>query len=161
MFYFPILNVKPVPGFGFAAFAAPTSALRALSLLGGPPTITLPALEDGCASKVLLVKADEKTKIFLDAFKSSLPPPSEAQKQQDIDDRKRIDDLVKSLTGNNGGDGDGSGDGEGDKEKFIIPPHLHDLQEADLPETQRGLVISEIAMFRYVQCVVACLPYAH
>ncbi len=30
----------------------------------------------------------------------------------------------------------------------MIPPHLHDLQEADLPETQRGLVISEIAQFR-------------
>lgn len=35
-----------------------------------------------------------------------------------------------------------------DKEKYIVPPHLHDLQEADLPETQRGLVISEIAQFR-------------
>jgi RNA-binding protein 25 len=35
-----------------------------------------------------------------------------------------------------------------DKEKYVIPPHLHDLQEADLPETQRGLVISEIAQFR-------------
>jgi len=35
-----------------------------------------------------------------------------------------------------------------DKEHYVIPPHLHDLQEADLPETQRGLVISEIAQFR-------------
>ena len=35
-----------------------------------------------------------------------------------------------------------------DREKYIVPPHLHDLQEADLPETQRGLVISEIAQFR-------------
>lgn len=35
-----------------------------------------------------------------------------------------------------------------DQEKYVIPPHLHDLQEADLPETQRGLVISEIAQFR-------------
>ncbi|KAK7064880.1 hypothetical protein R3P38DRAFT_2826879 [Favolaschia claudopus] len=34
------------------------------------------------------------------------------------------------------------------KEKYVVPPHLHDLQEADLPETQRGLVISEIAQFR-------------
>lgn len=30
----------------------------------------------------------------------------------------------------------------------VIPPHLHDLQEADLPENQRGLVISEIELFR-------------
>jgi hypothetical protein len=29
----------------------------------------------------------------------------------------------------------------------MIPPHLQDLQEADLPENQRGLVISEIALF--------------
>jgi RNA-binding protein 25 len=35
-----------------------------------------------------------------------------------------------------------------DREKYVIPPHLHDLHEADLPETQRGLVISEIAQFR-------------
>ena len=35
-----------------------------------------------------------------------------------------------------------------DREKYVIPPHLHDLQEADLPETQRGLVMTEIAQFR-------------
>lgn len=35
-----------------------------------------------------------------------------------------------------------------DKEKYVIPPHLHDLQEADLPENQRGLVMTEIAQFR-------------
>ena len=33
-------------------------------------------------------------------------------------------------------------------EKVVVPPHLHDLQEADLPETQRGLVMSEIQLFR-------------
>jgi RNA-binding protein 25 len=43
---------------------------------------------------------------------------------------------------------DAASNGLIDKEKYIIPPHLHDLQEADLPETQRGLVISEIAQFR-------------
>lgn len=29
-----------------------------------------------------------------------------------------------------------------------MPPHLHDLQETDLPENQRSLVISEIDLFR-------------
>lgn len=43
---------------------------------------------------------------------------------------------------------DAANNGLLDKEKYVIPPHLHDLQEADLPETQRGLVISEIAQFR-------------
>jgi RNA-binding protein 25 len=41
-----------------------------------------------------------------------------------------------------------SGAGAQPEERFVIPPHLHDLQEAELPEAQRGLVISEIAMFR-------------
>ncbi|KAH9024360.1 hypothetical protein EDB85DRAFT_2150503 [Lactarius pseudohatsudake] len=35
-----------------------------------------------------------------------------------------------------------------DKERYVIPPHLHDRQEADLPETQCKIVISEIAQFR-------------
>jgi RNA-binding protein 25 len=37
---------------------------------------------------------------------------------------------------------------DNDKDRIIIPPHLHDLQENDLPEEQRGLVVSEIALFR-------------
>lgn len=43
---------------------------------------------------------------------------------------------------------DGSAGGASDRDKYVIPPHLHDLQEAELPEAQRGLVISEIAQFR-------------
>ena len=43
---------------------------------------------------------------------------------------------------------DAANNGLIDKEKYVIPPHLHDLQEADLPETQRGLVMTEIAQFR-------------
>lgn len=39
-------------------------------------------------------------------------------------------------------------DPTGEKERYIIPPHLHDLQESELPENQRGLVMSEIAQFR-------------
>lgn len=38
--------------------------------------------------------------------------------------------------------------GDSTTEQNIIPPHLRDLQENDLPENQRGLVISEIALFR-------------
>jgi RNA-binding protein 25 len=37
---------------------------------------------------------------------------------------------------------------DGERYTHTVPPHLHDLQEAELPEAQRGLVISEIAMFR-------------
>lgn len=57
----------------------------------------------------------------------------------------RLDELVADI---NRVSQDAANSGLIDKEKYIIPPHLHDLQEADLPETQRGLVISEIAQFR-------------
>lgn len=33
-------------------------------------------------------------------------------------------------------------------QEFSVPAHLKDLQEADLPENQRGIVLSEIAQFR-------------
>ena len=74
-------------GFGFAEYTDPDGALRAMTLLNG---VELPALEDGCVNKKLLVstasyiislpfkfnltrdqvKADEKTKLFLDAYQT-------------------------------------------------------------------------------------------
>ena len=54
-----------------------------------------------------------------------------------------ISELVANIKRQRDDDG-----GESNKERYVVPPHLHDLQEADLPETQRGLVISEIASFR-------------
>lgn len=52
-----------------------------------------------------------------------------------------VDDIIRKSQ-------DATSNGLIDREKYVIPPHLHDLQEGDLPETQRGLVISEIAQFR-------------
>lgn len=43
-------------GFGFAEFEDPDGALRAIALLNG---VELPALEDGCANKKLLVRLVE------------------------------------------------------------------------------------------------------
>ncbi|KAF7289472.1 hypothetical protein HMN09_01341200 [Mycena chlorophos] len=121
-------------GFGFAEFEEPDGALRALALLNN---VELPALEDGCANKKLLIKADEKTRAFLDAYASTRPvDPVAAQSA-----KSSIDSVVADISKQAAAAG-------GEKEKYVIPPHLHDLQEADLPETQRGLVISEIAQFR-------------
>lgn len=61
------------------------------------------------------------------------------------DSKAKVDKLVEDI---NRRSQDAANNGLIDKEKYVIPPHLHDLQEADLPETQRGLVISEIAQFR-------------
>jgi RNA-binding protein 25 len=59
--------------------------------------------------------------------------------------KARVDELVADIRKKSQ---EAANNGLIDKEKYVIPPHLHDLQEADLPETQRGLVISEIAQFR-------------
>ncbi|KAJ7831432.1 hypothetical protein B0H13DRAFT_2371454 [Mycena leptocephala] len=121
-------------GFGFAEFEEPDGALRALALLNN---VELPALEDGCANKRLLIKADEKTRAFLDAYASTRPlEPAAAQAS-----KAAIDAIVGDVTRL-------AAASSSEKEKYVVPPHLHDLQEADLPETQRGLVISEIAQFR-------------
>ncbi|KAF9568771.1 hypothetical protein CPC08DRAFT_732474 [Agrocybe pediades] len=128
-------------GFGFAEFEDPSGALRAMKLLNG---VELPALEDGCANKKLLVKADEKTRLFLDAYAAS-QMSTDAEEVKVKEAKGKIDELVADI---NRVSQDAANNGLIDKEKYIIPPHLHDLQEADLPETQRGLVISEIAQFR-------------
>ncbi|KAK7448884.1 hypothetical protein VKT23_001385 [Stygiomarasmius scandens] len=128
-------------GFGFADFEDPDGAIRAIDLLNG---VELPALEDGCANKKLLVKADEKTRAFLDAYGSQRMRTNTDEEKKDTA-RKRIDQLVKEIHQKSE---DATNQGLLDKEKYVIPPHLHDLQEADLPENQRGLVISEIAQFR-------------
>ncbi|KAI0060463.1 hypothetical protein BV25DRAFT_1827973 [Artomyces pyxidatus] len=128
-------------GFGFAEYEDPDGALRAMALLNN---IELPALEDGCVNKKLLVKADEKTKMFLDAYSAQRMQTNndeEAMKQAQARVKALVDDIFRTSQ-------EASSNGLLDKEKYVIPPHLHDLQEADLPETQRGLVISEIAQFR-------------
>lgn len=59
--------------------------------------------------------------------------------------QKRVAELLADI---NKTSQEAANSGLLDKEKYVIPPHLHDLQEADLPETQRGLVMTEIAQFR-------------
>ena len=59
--------------------------------------------------------------------------------------KEKIDELLADIKRVSE---DAANSGLIDREKYVIPPHLHDLHEADLPETQRGLVISEIAQFR-------------
>ncbi|EKM79182.1 hypothetical protein AGABI1DRAFT_91794 [Agaricus bisporus var. burnettii JB137-S8] len=132
--------MKP-QGFGFAEFEEPGSAIRAIDLLNN---VELPALEDGCVNKKLLVKPDEKTRLFLDGYKAH-HISSEVDEAIEKQAKAKIDELVADI---HRVSQEATNSGLLDKEKYVIPPHLHDLQEADLPETQRGLVISEIAQFR-------------
>ncbi|EIW52431.1 uncharacterized protein TRAVEDRAFT_75390 [Trametes versicolor FP-101664 SS1] len=128
-------------GFGFAEFQDPDSALRAMALLNG---VELPALEDGCVNKKLLVKADERTKSFLEAYQAQ-KMRTDADDEQVRQAKGRVDAMLNDI---NKKSQEAASNGLIDREKYVIPPHLHDLQEADLPETQRGLVMTEIAQFR-------------
>lgn len=127
-------------GFGFAEFEDPESALVAIKLLNG---VELPALEESCANKKLLIKADEKTKLTLDIFASQRMATDNDEKSTSA--QSLIASHLEAILALSQSAASSSADANN---KFIIPPHLHDLQEADLPPAQRGLVISEIAQFR-------------
>ncbi|TRM62125.1 hypothetical protein BD626DRAFT_499977 [Schizophyllum amplum] len=116
-------------GFGFAEYEDLDSAIRAIDMLTG---IELPALEDMCANKKLLVKADEKTKTMLDAHKSSRIS-TDQEEERTKDAKARIDELVTEINNVS--------------QKAIDEGRL-EKEKGDLPENQRGLVISEIAQFR-------------
>ncbi|KXN82842.1 hypothetical protein AN958_02116 [Leucoagaricus sp. SymC.cos] len=132
--------MKP-QGFGFAEFEDPSGAIRAIDLLNN---VELPALEDGCVNKKLLVKPDEKTRMLLEGYKAHrIQTDTDEKLQQQA--KEKIDEFVADI---HRVSQEATNSGLLDKEKYVIPPHLHALQEADLPETQRGLVISEIAQFR-------------
>ncbi|CAE6447753.1 unnamed protein product [Rhizoctonia solani] len=126
--------------FGFAEFEEPDAVSRALQLLDGR---LLPSLEGGPPKK-LSVKADQKTQGFLKTY--------EEQRGQNPDDEVAkltsetlIGSLIAALTDPSALPQEQTPD---KSNEVIIPPHLQDLQEQDLPEEQRGLVLSEISLFR-------------
>ncbi|PVF98479.1 hypothetical protein CPB86DRAFT_797284 [Serendipita vermifera] len=127
-------------GFGFAEFDQADSMLRAIELLNG---VELPSQESGQPSKKLLVRADEKTGNFLKAYESSRIKTDQDDLQTETS-RTIIAGLLEGLrTGQPLPEASNAAEPQS-----VVPPHLHDLQEADLPEDQRGLVISEIELFR-------------
>ncbi|KAJ1305644.1 hypothetical protein OPQ81_000640 [Rhizoctonia solani] len=126
--------------FGFAEFEEPDAVVRALQLLDGR---LLPSLEGGPPKK-LSVKADQKTQGFLKTY--------EEQRGQNPDDEVAkltsetlIGSLIAALTDPSALPQEQAPE---KSNEVIIPPHLQDLQEQDLPEEQRGLVLSEISLFR-------------
>ncbi|CCO34805.1 putative RNA-binding protein C839,10 [Rhizoctonia solani AG-1 IB] len=133
------MKSKP-QAFGFAEFEEPDAVSRALQLLDGR---LLPSLEGGPPKK-LSVKADQKTQGFLKTY--------EEQRGQNPDDEVAkltsetlIGSLIAALTDPSALPQEQTPD---KSNEVIIPPHLQDLQEQDLPEEQRGLVLSEISLFR-------------
>ncbi|EJT96562.1 hypothetical protein DACRYDRAFT_85786 [Dacryopinax primogenitus] len=136
-----LLNAQNKPqAFGFAEYEEPEAVDRALQTLNG---LQLPNLEDpNGEAKKLLVKADDKTKAYLAAYEAQRMR-TESDEEALISARASISHLVSTIA-----QAGMSSSNMPNKKDAPIPPHLRDLQEADLPEEQRGLVMSEIAMFR-------------
>ncbi|KAG9003857.1 hypothetical protein FRB94_002848 [Tulasnella sp. JGI-2019a] len=136
----PTASGKP-GAFGFAEFDEPDAISRALKLLDG---LMLPALEKGSGpAKPLKLTADAKTKALLETYDSQ-KMETDADSDATVESRKRVENLMTALRN---GEGLSAEDGSNNPD-YSVPAHLKDLQEADLPENQRGIVLSEIAQFR-------------
>ncbi|WVQ71288.1 hypothetical protein IAR50_000814 [Cryptococcus sp. DSM 104548] len=153
----PLYELKRVSGasgkpqaFGFASFENPDIVLRAIRCLNGVelPDVTPEGKATGASSKKLIVKADEKTTEFLNEFEATLGRTEmQSDEQADAITRKSIQHIVALLTDPNAQHPDGSSAAAQDAH-VVVPPHLQDLQEGDLPEDQRVAVLDQIAVFR-------------
>ncbi|KAG8920556.1 hypothetical protein FRC01_000703 [Tulasnella sp. 417] len=137
----PTATGKP-GAFGFAEFDEPDAISRALKLLNG---LTLPSSDEREGpAKALKITADAKTKSLLDQYDAQ-KMETEADTNASNESREKIDALLNALKS---GDALPGEDPDGKANGYQVPAHLKDLQEADLPENQRGIVLSEIAQFR-------------
>lgn len=132
---------RATKAFGFAEYADPDSVLRAIEVLHGRELPSMGA-EASAPSKKLLVKADERTKRFLDNYQQGRVASS--------DDRSResralsaVKEIVRQMS-------DPHAEVETDPSKpgYVVPDHLKDLPPEELPEDQRATVLSEIEQFR-------------
>lgn len=141
--------------FGFAEFEDPEVVLRCLKCLNGTelPDMT-PKGRSERAVKALVVKADDKTRAFLDEFEE-LNIRTDHDDELDESARARIRTIVLAMQ-------DPNADlnsiipaaaapqvSEAAKDNGpMVPDHLKDLDAAELPEDQRGEVLDQIASFR-------------
>ncbi|UZJ52678.1 hypothetical protein CBS101457_001998 [Exobasidium rhododendri] len=140
----PLRSFKRVnASFGFAEYADPDSVLRALAVLSGQELPALGAVyqESADATKKLTVKADAKTRKFLDQYEQ------EKQKTEHDDHAERqardgVDTVMTQmlLSANT--------ESTETVASYNVPSHLKDLPPEELPEEHRGSVLSEIEKFR-------------
>lgn len=136
--------------FGFAAFESPEVVMRCIRCLNGVelPDMTPEGRREG-KKKALVVKADDKTREFLEEFESTLGR-SEDEENADAACRRSIAHIVALLTDPNAQAPAGFVRPAGGQSPInvVVPAHLQDLKEGDLPENQRVAVLDQIAIFR-------------
>ncbi|GAA6037221.1 hypothetical protein JCM8097_008628 [Rhodosporidiobolus ruineniae] len=140
---------RPTPAFAFVEYADPESVLRCLEVVNGANIKTKQGAE-----KVLLVKADEKTRARLDEYEKGrvASETNSDLTQQAKDDLEAI--LRRIAAGDPAtaallpADASPSDDASGATRGPKIPNHLKDLAPEDLPENHRQNTLSEISKFR-------------
>ncbi|TKY84788.1 hypothetical protein EX895_005868 [Sporisorium graminicola] len=127
--------------FGFAEYADPDSVLRAIEVLQGRE---LPSMgsEASAPPKKLLVKADERTKRFLEKYQQNRVASSE-DKARESRALSAVKDIVRQMS-----DPNAKVETDPSKPGYVVPDHLKDLPPEELPEDQRATVLSEIEQFR-------------
>ncbi|KAM0754808.1 hypothetical protein T439DRAFT_377233 [Meredithblackwellia eburnea MCA 4105] len=140
----PVISLRrPSPPFGFVEYGDPESVLRCLEVVNGALIVGKEGSE-----KAILIKADDKTRARLDQYETGRVKTEETAEflQRAKDDLEDIVRLMKSgeppVTSTLSGPADRQ---RGPDRPFA---HLQDLAPEDLPETQREVITSEIALFR-------------
>ncbi|KAK4051818.1 hypothetical protein OIV83_002523 [Microbotryomycetes sp. JL201] len=137
----PVLTLKrPTPAFGFVEYGDPESVLRALEAVNGVKLKSKAGQE-----KALLIKADEKVKARLEEYEKSRVKDDSTTEylEQTKNDLRQIVERMHA-----GGSLDAQQDGSSSRQGDSVPSRLNDLDENELPEEQRVVITSEIAMFR-------------
>ncbi|KAJ1026059.1 hypothetical protein NDA18_003719 [Ustilago nuda] len=127
--------------FGFAEYSDPDSVLRAIQVLHGRELPSMGA-EASAAPNRLLVKADERTKRFLDQYQQTRLPSAD-QKVRESRALSAVKDIVRQMN-----DPNAEILLDPSKPGYVVPDHLKDLPPEELPEDQRATVLSEIHHFR-------------
>lgn len=125
--------------FGFADFNSAQGIVRALTVLNG---VELPAMgaEYGKPPQKLVVKADQKTRRYLDEVEHTLQH-TDVDERLDEQARQKITRIVDAMS-------DPDADATDKKDRVAVHAHLKDLPLDAVPQESRKHVLSEIEKFR-------------
>lgn len=127
--------------FAFAEYADPDSVLRAISVLNGRQLPSMGA-DVSAPAKKLLVKADEKTKRFLEQYEQNRLTHADDTRAETYA-ISTVDNIVRQMQ-----DPNAVVEADPTRPGYTVPDHLKDLPPEELPEESRGTVLSEIEHFR-------------
>lgn len=144
-----LVNLRRIsPAFGFATFDHPEAVMRAIDLLNGlelPSPGVMDKEEAASKAKRLNVKADEKTKAFVETYKANRSSRATAEDDLDASGKSNIQVLIDTLRRP---EALSLFPDSSSANSSAVPAHLKDLPPEDVPEEHRSSVLGEIDKFR-------------